>query len=199
MPWMMLPSMRVLQAVRIDDLAAVVRDRELARPDLAGAAVDVDLGDDRAGGAVALRIGDAAAGDRVAGLVLARRGPRVPAGLLGRRLDHRDVARVLDVPQPELDRIDAERRRDLVHERFAGEVDLRPDRIAQMRRAQRRGALEQRRDRLPRGALVGELVGFRRHAESVADLQRERRGTGRRACRSACCRWSARRCARSPC
>ena len=66
----------------------------------------------------------------------------------------------------------AERGRHLVHERLAGEMDLRPDRIAQMRAAQRRGALEQRRDRLPARALVGELVGFRRHAEGIVDLER---------------------------
>ena len=53
--------MHLLQAVRVDDLAAVVRDGELARPDPAGRAVDLDLGDDRDAGAVALRIGDAAA------------------------------------------------------------------------------------------------------------------------------------------
>ena len=42
-----------------------------------------------------------------------------------------------------------------------------------MRGAQRRGAVEQRRDRLPGDALVGELVGFRRHAEAVAGFQRD--------------------------
>ena len=51
--WMMLPSIGVHQPVRVDDQAAVVRDRELARPDLAGRAVDLDLGDDRNDGAVA--------------------------------------------------------------------------------------------------------------------------------------------------
>src|SRR4029453_4837966 len=71
----------VAQAVRVDDLAAVVGHRELARPDLAGRAVDIDLGHDGAARAVALRIGDAAAAHLVAGLVLARRGPRLPARL----------------------------------------------------------------------------------------------------------------------
>ena len=52
-------------------------------------------------------------------------------------------------------------------------MDLRPDRIAQMRGAQRRGAVEQRRDRLPGGALVGEAIGLRRHAEAVAGFQRD--------------------------
>ncbi len=78
---------------------------------------------------------------------------------------------VLHVAQPELDRVDVKRRRHFVHEGFAGEMDLRPDRIAQMRGAQRRGAIEQRRDHLPGRALVGEAVGFRRDAEAVARFQ----------------------------
>ena len=97
---------RHADAVRIDDLAAIMGDRELAHPDLAAAAVDVDLGDHRDARAVALRVGDAAAGDLVAGLVLARRRPGLPARLLRRRLDDGDVARILDVAQAELDRID---------------------------------------------------------------------------------------------
>src|SRR5262249_40570627 len=145
---------RVLEADRVDDLAAVVCDRELAREDLAGRAVDVDLRYDRDPGTVALRIGHAAAGHLGPGLVAPRRGPRLPAGLFRRRLDEGDVARILDVPQPELDRVDVEGVRDLVHERLAREVDLRADRVAQMRRAQRRAAVEQRRDRLPVGPLV---------------------------------------------
>src|SRR5262249_26788455 len=148
----------VPQPVGIDDLAAVVGDRELARPDLAGRAVDVDLGDDRNAGAVALRVGDAATADLAAGLVATRRRPRLPARLLGRRLDHRDVARVLDVAQAELDRVERQRRRQLVDERFAGEMDLRAYRIAQMGAAQRRAAVEQRRDGLPRQTLVVKLV-----------------------------------------
>src|SRR5262249_54258871 len=105
----------VLEPIGIDDLTAVVGDGELARPDLSARAVDIDLGDDRAAGAVALGIGDAAGGDLVAGLVLARRGPRLPARLFGGGLDPRDVARVLDVTQAELDGIKVERRH-LVHE-----------------------------------------------------------------------------------
>src|SRR5262249_50097845 len=136
-------------------------------------------GDDRDPGAVALRVGDAAAGYLVAGLVAARRGPRLPSGFLGRRLDDGDVARVLDVAQPELDRIELETGGDLVDERFAREVDLRPDRVAQMGAAQRRGAVEQRRDRLPGQALVGELVGLLRPAEAVPGLQRHAAGLPR--------------------
>ena len=49
---------------------------------------------------------------------------------LRRRLDHGDVARLLDVAQAEFDRVGADRGGDLVDERLAGEMDLRPDRIA---------------------------------------------------------------------
>src|SRR5262249_24796796 len=115
----------------------VMGDGELARPDLSARAVDIDLGDDGGAGAVALGIGDAAPRDLVAALILARRGSRLPARLFSRGLDHRDVARVLDVTQAEFDRIEVERRRHLVHERLAGEMDLRTDRIAQMRAALR--------------------------------------------------------------
>src|SRR5712691_3262876 len=45
-----------------------------------------------------------------------------------------------------------------------------------MRRAQRRGTLEQRRDGLPGEALIGELVGFRRHPEAVAGMQLDAAG-----------------------
>src|SRR5262249_43047185 len=65
---------RMRQPIGIDDLAAVVGDRELARPDFAGLPVDFDLRYHSDARAVALGIGDAAAGDLVAGLILARRG-----------------------------------------------------------------------------------------------------------------------------
>src|SRR5215470_2408907 len=102
---------------------------------------------------------------------MARRGPRLPARLFGRGLDHRDVARVLDVTQAEFDGIEVERRRHLVHERLAGEMDLRSDRIAQMRATQRRAALEQRRNGLPREPLVRELVGLGGDAEAVGGFE----------------------------
>src|SRR4029077_8140262 len=152
---------------RVDDLPAVVGDGEFARPDLAARTIDVDFGDHSAARAVALRIGDAAPADLGAGLVLARRRPRLPGGLFRRCLDHRDIARILDVSQAELDRVERQRRRNFVDEGLAREVHLRPDGIAQMRAAQRRGAREQGGNRFPRQALVGELVGFRRYAEAV--------------------------------
>src|SRR5262249_30122885 len=162
---------RMRQTIGIDDLATVVGDRELARPDFPGLPVDFDLRYHSDARAVALRIGDAAARDLVAGLILARRGSRLPARLFSGGLDHRDVARVLDVTQAEFDGVEVERRRQLVHERLAGEMDLRSDRIAQMRAAQRGAALEQRRNGLPRQALVGELVGLGGDAEAVGGFE----------------------------
>ena len=63
---------RVQQSIRVDDLATIVRDRELARPDLAAGPIDLDFGDDGDARRVALDIGKSASGDRVAALVLAR-------------------------------------------------------------------------------------------------------------------------------
>ena len=96
--------------------------------------VDIDLGDHRHAGAAALRIGDAASRHLDAGLALPAE-PRVPAEFFRRRLDHGDIAGILDVAQAELDRIEIEREGHLVHEGFAREVDLRSHRIAQMRTA----------------------------------------------------------------
>src|SRR5260370_22894744 len=127
---------RMLEAIRIYDLAAVMGDRELPPPDLAARAIDIDLGDDRDSRPVALHIGDAAPADRVASLVLARRGSADPARALRHGLHQGDVARVLDMAQAELDVTDVRARRHPGQERFAGEVNLRADGIAQMRAAQ---------------------------------------------------------------
>src|SRR5712671_1745747 len=56
----------VADPFRIDDKAAVVRDREFPSPDAPALALDLDLRDHRHEGAVALRVGDAAAGQDVA-------------------------------------------------------------------------------------------------------------------------------------
>src|SRR3984893_1987014 len=119
------------EAVRIDDLAAVMADHEAARVDLTGRAIDLHLGYHRHAGAVALRIGDAAAVDLHARLALRRR-TWLTAEIFGCRLDDGNGARLLEMPEPELDGIEIKRRRHFVHEGFACEVDLRADRIAQM-------------------------------------------------------------------
>src|SRR5262245_21921937 len=97
---------RMRQTIGIYDLATVVGDRELARPDFAGLPVDFGPRYRSDARAAALALGNARSAALVAGLLLARRGPRLPARLFGRGLDHRDVARVLGVTQAELDRIE---------------------------------------------------------------------------------------------
>jgi hypothetical protein len=81
------------------------------------------------------------------------------------------VARVAEVLEAEGDRILARGGGELVHERFAREMQLRPDRIAQVRGAQRRVILRERRDRLPREELVFEGVGLLRRAEDPGRLR----------------------------
>ena len=62
-------------------------------------------------------------------------------------------------PVPYLeDKVEYLLRRDQDSQRRLNEHDERPDRIAQMRRAQRRRAIEQRRDRFPGESLVVESV-----------------------------------------
>ena len=75
-------------------------------------AIDLDLGDHRhvGGEVLVLRKAEAAAALAVAFLA------RLPVGLLGDGLDHRARARILDMRQPERDRIGAGRGRQLVHE-----------------------------------------------------------------------------------
>jgi len=50
----------------------------------------------------------------------------------------REIARVLQVVQAELDRIGVGGKRQLIHERLDAEMDLRTERIAEMRCAQRK-------------------------------------------------------------
>src|SRR5439155_1484913 len=79
----------------------------------------------------------------------ARRSARLPAGLFSRRLDDRRIARSGDVFQPERDGVLARGGGQLVDELLAAELDLRSDRIAQVRASERRTGVEERRDHLP--------------------------------------------------
>jgi hypothetical protein len=54
------------QPVGVDDQPAIVCDREFLRPDLAAAAVDLDLGDDRHDRTRALGTGDGASDQCIA-------------------------------------------------------------------------------------------------------------------------------------
>ena len=51
-------------------------------------------------------------------------------------------------------------------------AQIRPDRVAQMRGPQRRGAVQQRRDRFPIGAPVGEPIRVLGRRKAVAGVQR---------------------------
>jgi hypothetical protein len=128
-PWTTLPSMQRRNSVGVDDQPAIVCDGEFARPYLAGAAVGLDLGDDRDHRPRPLGAGDAAPGQGVVA-VGTRRGARLPPGALGRRVDDGDVARRLQIAQAEGDRVGADRSGDLVDEGFAGGLDLRAHRVA---------------------------------------------------------------------
>jgi hypothetical protein len=97
------------EPVGVDDQPAIVCHGEFACPHLAGAAVDLDLGDDRDHGTRALRVGDTAAGQGVAAAVGPRRRARLPPGALGCGLDDGDVARLLQIAQAEGDRVGADR------------------------------------------------------------------------------------------
>ena len=118
-----------------------MRDREPARPHASGATVDLDVGHHRDHRADALGVGEAAAAHHRALAAIRIRTSR-PPGLVGGRLDDGRVPRILHVLHPERHRIDAERMRDLVDERLAREVGFGSERIAQMRGAEGRRALE---------------------------------------------------------
>src|SRR5712671_4884897 len=120
------------ETVGIDDLAAVVGDCELARPNFAATPIDVDLGNDCNARAVTLLVGHAATGRRIPALVPARRWPRLPSGLFRRSLDDGDIARILHVPQSQLNWINLYGGSNFVDEGFAREVNLRSNRIPQM-------------------------------------------------------------------
>src|SRR5262249_55637586 len=138
------------KTVGIDDLAAVVGHRELARPYFPATPIDVDLGNYRDAGAVTLRVGHAAPGRPIPALVPARRWSWLPSEFFRCSLDDGDVASILHVMQSQLNRVDLYGSGDFVNEGLAREMNLRSHWIAQMGAPQRRGAVEQRRNRLPR-------------------------------------------------
>jgi len=162
------------QPVRVDDQPAIMRDGEFARPHLAIAPIDLDLGDDRDHRTRALRVGDAAPGQCVAGAVGPRRWARLPPGMLGRGLDDGDVARRLQIAQAEGElrgaggdeTISIGKATEGARLLRCARKDLRADGIARMRGAQWRGAVEQGRDRLPGQPLVRETVEFSEHAKA---------------------------------
>src|SRR5690606_31160892 len=110
------------EPLRVDHEPAVVRDEEALRPDAPAAPVDFDLADRRDVRAEAAVDRNAAPRHDVAGGARARRRTRLPSGELLHRLQNRDLALVGQQRKPELDRINAGARRDLVEEALLREV-----------------------------------------------------------------------------
>src|SRR5262249_30737791 len=106
-------------------------------------------------------------------LIVARRWPLLPA-IAFRRDAHRvAIARVAEIAQPEIDRVCVGGGRHLVDERLRAEQNWRPIRIAQMRGPQRRGALHERRDRLPAEPAMVERVRRDRDLEALRAIERQ--------------------------
>ncbi len=137
------------QPVGVDDQPAITGDGEFLRPDLAGAAVDLDLGDDRHHRTRALGIGDAAPRQGVAAAVGPRRRARLPPGGFGRGFDDGDVARHLQIAQAEGGGVGADRGGDFVGKGFAGELICGPT-------GSRRCAVRNGEARSSSGAIVSQ-------------------------------------------
>ena len=138
--------------MRIDDQAAIMRDRQLSRRTLAARAVDLDFATcQRNDGLAALGIGEAAAGDTVGAAPPAGDARVASRAVSAAGLDHGDIARRSRDAPAGTQRLGPRAARQLVDERFRWRnAELRADGIAQMRAAQRRGAVEQRRESFPR-------------------------------------------------
>ncbi len=95
----------------MDHLAGIDRANHAAQPHGVG---DLDKGDR---GIISAHVLVAAEGDAAADTVAAGLG-WVPAGTLGRRLDHRDGAGIVQMPQPEFNGIDLHHGGKLIHEAF---------------------------------------------------------------------------------
>jgi hypothetical protein len=160
---------------------------------LAGPAVDLDVGHPGGpGGAEArplavhvARIGEAlaeqdvAAGAEPALGVLLRAGAQPPAGLLRGGLHQLDRARIVEVAQPELHRVDAGRGRELVDVRLVRERARQRRHAAQPRGAHDRRHVVDLHAQVvvavgrARGA-VAHLVGLRHRLDGAREQQRER-------------------------
>ena len=136
------------QRLGVDHQAAVVSNHGALDPDAPGLAIDLDFDELRDDRLIAVRVGDAAAREHVTIAALrVRPRARLPAELLGRRLQHRDRTCPLEAvvivsgrgqhPHAELERVGVRRKRHLVDERFGRERGLRAIRIAQVAGAQR--------------------------------------------------------------
>ena len=100
-PWTTLPSMQRLSPSGLMISPQSCATVNLRAPHLAAAAVDLGFGDDRDHGTRTLRVGDPAPHQPIAIAVGVWRRACLPTGALGRRLDHRDVARCLQIAKAE--------------------------------------------------------------------------------------------------
>jgi hypothetical protein len=121
----------VLDAVRVDDLSAIMHDREMLDAELSTLTVHLDRGDSADIGAIELVLhkGDATAHRDVAALALRRR-TAFPLGEACQPLQEFDTTRIVEVPQPELERVGAGCGGELIHEGLIGEGVLQASRGA---------------------------------------------------------------------
>src|SRR5262245_38956865 len=156
-----------LQAVGVDDLAAVVGDVELGDGDTASRAVDFDLGDRTNIGThqLVLRVADAASLYDVASGRFSWRGTFLPLGQRSQSLKHLDPALVrgVEIFQTEFQRVHARRRRQLVDEAFVGISILHASRGSDPGWTQRR-RFQAATDR----SYVREFVRDRRKLKDIA-------------------------------
>ena len=114
------------EPLRIDDSSTDHRDNDLRHTNAPARPIDFDVGDDRRAcfGAV-LAEGDPAAPDDggLAGIRL-RRSPGLPSGFLHGSVQNAQHGRILNIVTPEFDGVCLLIRRNLVEERFDGEVAL---------------------------------------------------------------------------
>ena len=153
------------QQIGRDHLTAVVCDEVALDPDAVSFSVDLDFGHHRHARCAAHRIGKALPAVDIALLFFTCADVRLPASLGGDRFDRRQIARVRQIAQTKFNGVGVGRQRQFVHERFRGEMDLRATRIAEVRGAQGRGAIEQRRDGVGSFAPRCERIGFTGHSK----------------------------------
>src|SRR5262249_22581631 len=152
------------QTVGVDDLAAIVGDVELRYRDFTALAIDFNVGNraDVSAAKLVFHIGESASLHHVAGLRGAFRA-RLPAGALAQALQELAAARILEVLQPELQRIRADGHTDLIDEALVAVGVLHPSRRANPRRTEwRRG------EPVRGGADIREGIRNRQRLENIS-------------------------------
>ena len=184
----------VFDARGVDRQPRIVADDHAPHMHLAGLAIDLDVGYPRRPGRAearpfavhVARIREALAEQDVAALaqsaigVFLRPGTHAPAGFLRGRLHQLDSTRIAQMAQPELHRIDAGGRRQLVDVRLVRERVRQRRHPAQPRRANHRRHVvdldAQVVDRIRRTRrAVAHFIGMRNRFDGARQQQRERR------------------------